>query len=481
MDVDKHGTGPIAHLDAIAAAIKHAELSPSAAAQPGELCRTQRLGHTCAIFNGFPPWLTGPPVAVFHAAFARFTEVWRGPLPELSSLDAGWIEAIARLLSCSKDHYSVKHKRTAAVKPCLKLLLPDGVVLEPSTIELDNGKSCQPDGNRAVASNIGSHLEEHNHFLRDLLFVAKNGDGQGGCDGEDQASHTYLNLCVQNTAAETRRRSVMPSLLLNLSQKHLEASGAVYLYTNPVCQRLAHISLVKEAATKDTDEVATVARFFLAVRECMALLKTHYEELTADSPLLPLSSFPFPHLTTVSDELTVRYDRWVFHERLGPRAVYFARRASDDRELVVKFAASYSVEAHQAAAQLGAAPPVLFADWHPKVQQFCIVMQRGDLGASHKDPELWRQLKRDLTELHRLGFVHGDIRLPNIVMDPPSGRLWILDWDWAGRVGEAKYPAALNPGDKRFPEGIIPCGDITVGDDDWMLDRAMGEAGIDLP
>ena len=46
--------------------------------------------------------------------------------------------------------------------------------------------------------------------------------------------------------------------------------------------------------------------------------------------------------------------------------------------------------------------------------------------------------------LEESGLVHGDIRAPNVLMVGDGIR--ILDFDWAGKAGEARYPVALSEG-----------------------------------
>ncbi|KAG5349563.1 hypothetical protein C0989_003113, partial [Termitomyces sp. Mn162] len=51
--------------------------------------------------------------------------------------------------------------------------------------------------------------------------------------------------------------------------------------------------------------------------------------------------------------------------------------------------------------------------------------------------------------LHQNGFVHGDIRAANLLIDPASlasddVQVHLIDFDWAGRAGEVRYPIGLN-------------------------------------
>jgi len=47
---------------------------------------------------------------------------------------------------------------------------------------------------------------------------------------------------------------------------------------------------------------------------------------------------------------------------------------------------------------------------------------------------------------HDAGFVHGDLREPNIMCDGEKEKAMLIDFDWGGKVGEAYYPTAwLSP------------------------------------
>jgi hypothetical protein len=64
-------------------------------------------------------------------------------------------------------------------------------------------------------------------------------------------------------------------------------------------------------------------------------------------------------------------------------------------------------------------------------------------------------------------FVHGDIRSNNIMVKKRHEEQCVLiDFDWAGKVGEVKYPFDLNPAITRTG---IPGTAIGFKDDDYML------------
>ena len=56
-----------------------------------------------------------------------------------------------------------------------------------------------------------------------------------------------------------------------------------------------------------------------------------------------------------------------------------------------------------------------------------------------------QQLRNILSFMHRKGYVHGDLREPNILVSGKSEiKLKIVDFNWAGKAGEVKYPWDLN-------------------------------------
>ena len=73
------------------------------------------------------------------------------------------------------------------------------------------------------------------------------------------------------------------------------------------------------------------------------------------------------------------------------------------------------------------------------------------LGKWHEDAAIRRAFFDDVCTLAlyviSLGFFHGDIRLPNIVVDD-SGRIHIVDWDELRCVGDDRSV----PDDQRYPE-----------------------------
>lgn len=79
--------------------------------------------------------------------------------------------------------------------------------------------------------------------------------------------------------------------------------------------------------------------------------------------------------------------------------------------------------------------------------------------------------------LHEKGFVHGDIRDTNLLVNRNSllsdedaeAEVYFIDFDWGGRIGEAKYPTGINCKDVRRPGRVKGGGLITKEDDEEMV------------
>ncbi len=78
--------------------------------------------------------------------------------------------------------------------------------------------------------------------------------------------------------------------------------------------------------------------------------------------------------------------------------------------------------------------------------------------------EIASRLKTIADKLHENGFVHGDLRPQNILIniknDASSKDLVaLIDFDWAGKDGQVRYPAGLNH-EVLWPKGAVSRGPI---------------------
>jgi hypothetical protein len=75
-----------------------------------------------------------------------------------------------------------------------------------------------------------------------------------------------------------------------------------------------------------------------------------------------------------------------------------------------------------------------------------VVIRYPYLEGTHRPQSVgqWATLIRFVQQLHQDAIVHGDLRLSNIVFGRHNGKVTVIDYDFAGRVGEKEYPKGFN-------------------------------------
>ena len=98
----------------------------------------------------------------------------------------------------------------------------------------------------------------------------------------------------------------------------------------------------------------------------------------------------------------------------------------------------------------------------------------GTISSLAQDKKLSIQKKavESVKKMHNQGFVHGDMRLSNLMVGP-NDSVKIIDFDWSGKVGEAVYPPLLNPEIDWHPDvkagaKILPTHDLYMLDNLWL-------------
>jgi hypothetical protein len=198
------------------------------------------------------------------------------------------------------------------------------------------------------------------------------------------------------------------------------------------------------------DELATmVARYLGALRKALDKLRHIYEvEIRNVEPLdsddLADARFPcYTRYTCLVDsvERDIKYAFQPFDDKL----VFVGRSSGID--VCVKFVTKYSKEAHEHCASRNVAPKLrgfetLPGGWFMVVMD-CVAKDfvRIDRAKSTLTSELYEMLLEETTLLHQAGYVHGDLRDTNLlVREDGQPGFMLLDFDWAGRIGEVCYP-----------------------------------------
>ena len=152
---------------------------------------------------------------------------------------------------------------------------------------------------------------------------------------------------------------------------------------------------------------------------------------------------------------------------------------SDDGFIVVKFVdCHYGEDVHRFLAEQGLAPKLLYfgkvAPNGPTYGPYRMVVMDFVEGCTlavlpeNFLPAAINQLEKIVTLLHQNGFVYGDLRAPNVMITTGDKSVKLIDFDWAGKAGEAVYPALLSPSIK-WPPGAMENGLITAEHDVAMI------------
>jgi serine/threonine-protein kinase RIO1 len=107
-----------------------------------------------------------------------------------------------------------------------------------------------------------------------------------------------------------------------------------------------------------------------------------------------------------------------------------------------------------------------------------VVMERVKCDEKDDWPEDAReQVKAAIGKLHAKGLVFGDLRAPNVLF--PGGKVCLIDFDWAGKMHEARHPHSLStlvdwPASAR----VLKREPITASHDLFMLDKLFSQKTV---
>ncbi|KIL66082.1 hypothetical protein M378DRAFT_10374 [Amanita muscaria Koide BX008] len=308
--------------------------------------------------------------------------------------------------------------------------------------------------------------------LRFAIIDFKNDVGSKGAEPLLQSIHYYLES--NRRRAPEMPSSVLPCMIIMIF-------GAAWM-DRPVSQVLSSI-IPFYFDFSDTRLRAMAARHLGAFKKAIRSLQDYYHnDLSVTNPPVPLSNptsipsdiFPYrKHFTSLVDSSEHHFEYVKQHEH---HRLFFFGKLSDGRGICIKFTHDYSPAVHSLCASKGFALKLLGFEELPGGWWMVVMehidenyVQFHDLESHHRSSVL-EYLKQFLTFLHANGFVHGDVRDTNIMV-PRSGELhfFLIDFDWAGRIGEVRYPMNVNRKGIWRPDGARDGDLITAEHDDEML------------
>ena len=223
-----------------------------------------------------------------------------------------------------------------------------------------------------------------------------------------------------------------------------------------------------------------VACVLHALQASTKLLEDHYSGLNHKAEqvdgelMLPY----FQEFIVNGKAYKLKYTKFMAMDRPS-RAVFRASIGSEDQaggsDVVVKFAHSYCRPTHKLLAGISLAPRLQYCEKVDSIGMYIVVMDLAaemDIGVSFQDQSISSKLRKAIQALHDVGFVHGDLQEPNILVTD-NGDMKIIDFDWCGKEREVYYPSDINLGISWDPE-VKRGGLIKKDHDRWMYSKLTG-------
>ncbi|KAJ7468506.1 hypothetical protein FB451DRAFT_1039424, partial [Mycena latifolia] len=440
--------------------------SPVASAAPSVAEDPKSVQHSIEVrvWNDRPHSETGiAPCALLYPAFGKFQDIFTGrSAAEVELVDEARLQrAVLTFAAYGRRYYESGLETRDALLPLFNAIFA-AHRQSPAWPTVSASSSASLPG---LATD-----EHHNAGQAARMVIDFRCDFHGhNCEAEYEALAyaTQSHACATRSHAARYASTRMPALVIIVQGSYICFYALVFLQRPRIVELTPMLGLRDDGAShRALDSLCNAFRAACVLR---AEIHADMDALLVQdkAALRPLLEPSFPAITTaysypartevLSFELTARAhpsaDRLLFTATLGPQSVF------------VKFAQSYSPELHAFCHAAGHAPALLAYDrvpggWH------VIVMEHLQGAAPLVVTDATRQrgyaqVKALVKKFHAAGLVHGDVRCANILAhrgwehsaaDSALGQLQLVDFDWGGRVGEARFPSAMLSSEHRGRE-----------------------------
>ena len=216
----------------------------------------------------------------------------------------------------------------------------------------------------------------------------------------------------------------------------------------------------------------TLLRHLGAFRNASRSLELYYEQLTPSGPSGHLSqrnpTYPYP--TSFTSGPAMHTFRYLSEFASEYNYIFFGDLDSTARQRVcIKFTHQYSEDVHRFCAAKGHAPKLHAVQRLPGGFYMVVMDDIGEeyisldhfvdgsqeIVSSPAYAALKENIQWFLEEMHRAGWVHGDLRTSNVMVKKSGldGSFLLIDFDWSGKNQEVTYPSFMNRTDLRRPVG----------------------------
>ena len=286
----------------------------------------------------------------------------------------------------------------------------------------------------------------------------------------------FLSAYIQQLT-EVRNKCCCPTFIIAGGGPYLSILGAV-ITDKFIVQRLTYgLEWLGLARSFEEGHVYRAAQAFDTLRKSLQGLDSFYDKLSGqDLELVDGEPHPrfFPSITEFVDPKSQTTEKFEYVRQLtlSSKSPFLVKLKPSGDMAVVKFVERYGAKAHRLLADAKMAPRLLFCgsidgqhdvgNADTKVEfglhlqsPRMVVMEyiNGTHGEAHvaKPKDTYTQVKAMVDKLHGSDFVFGDLRPPNVVF--ADDKAFLVDFDWAGKHGEAFYPMELGEGITKYCNG----------------------------
>ena len=304
-----------------------------------------------------------------------------------------------------------------------------------------------------------------------VIMEVKNESGQGG--GSDSHSQA-IGYYVQSLEEKKQDKCPAPAYLIELVGPQLTISGAVYGRYVFVDRLVDPVWLVPH---QREEAMIRIARIFKALKEAIGEIRQYYtKETRVTWPRFPIFQSFYNG--------NIQYEKAIKRHTFKGTLTYYNNGTSQN--VVVTFVKWYSHETHKFMDSRKYAPQLIHYEERVGGTQYTVIVMEyipdampldeflkyaaNDFYSFNTIKELVRtRCTKALKVLHDKGFCHGKISSKSILGKAPKNgdiQIFIVNYEWAGKQGEATYPLSAN-----IPEEVQPGKLITRDQDKDQLEK----------
>ena len=300
-----------------------------------------------------------------------------------------------------------------------------------------------------------------------VILECKNESGKGG---ESDSHSQVIAYYIASLEEKSVDQCPAPAYLIELVGTQLTISGAVY-GRDVFVDKLKVVSLEPQC---NEEEMIKIVRILKALKHAIEKIKAYYRNVIQNTNN---SRYPtFQSFNKDNIEYTIEYT-----ETIKPHMFKGIITNDENKEVIIKFVKQYSSEAHQFMHDKEYAPELIFHA--EKIEgtctQYTAIVMEYIPDARSLDELLLEEDEQyristccieALKVMHEDGYCHGKISSKSIFGKFQDGRIKILivNYEWAGRQGEARYPLSAD-----IPEGVQPGDLITQEHNEKQLDELL--------